>query len=98
MFYLKALACATVALVPAAVLATPVIGDQKSPTPPTLNSVNPYAGKTAFANKGYAKKLEATIKYFNQKLDFINAARTRTVQRTPTFSWISSSGDVCHFA
>ncbi|KAF5312670.1 hypothetical protein D9619_003633 [Psilocybe cf. subviscida] len=101
MVQLKALACALV-LAPAAVLAAPPAGGPKPPghpapppPPPALNSVNPYAGnKAVFANKGYAKKLEATIKYFLQSGDRLNAARTRTVQRTPTFSWISFSGDV----
>lgn len=60
--------------------------------------VNPYLGTSPFANKGYAAKLEETIKYFKKQKDTLNAARTRTVQRTPTFSWVSQSADVSVFA
>lgn len=86
MRYLQALACA-LALAPASVFA--------APQPSTSNSqVNPYIGKDVYANKGYAKKLEETIQFFNQKYDFYNAAKTKTVQKIPTFAWISKSADV----
>ncbi|PPQ84540.1 hypothetical protein CVT25_007610 [Psilocybe cyanescens] len=86
MRYLQALACA-LALAPASVFA--------APQPSTSNSqVNPYIGKDVYANKGYAKKLEETIQFFNQKYDFYNAAKTKTVQKIPTFAWISKSADI----
>ncbi|PPR08048.1 hypothetical protein CVT24_010847 [Panaeolus cyanescens] len=81
MKFLSLLAC-TLALAPVAFSA------------PSKTDANPYVGKTVFANKGYAAKLEETIQYFNKQKDFLNAARTRTIQRTPTFSWISASADV----
>lgn len=63
--------------------------------PSSLNFINPYtAGKSPYANKGYATKLEETISYFNGRGDTLNAARTRTVQRTPTFRWLSHTSNV----
>ena len=85
MQYLKALACA-LALAPATVFSLP---------PAPVADVNPYLGKAAYANKGYATKLEETITYFKSKRDHLNAAKTKTVQKTPTFAWISASKDVC---
>jgi cellulose 1,4-beta-cellobiosidase len=55
---------------------------------------NPYLGVQPYANKGYAAKLEETIKYFNKEKDYINAARTRSVQKVPTFGWVSNSAAV----
>ncbi|KAF4619349.1 hypothetical protein D9613_004760 [Agrocybe pediades] len=55
---------------------------------------NPYIGKVAFANKVYAGKLQETVQYFVQAGDDLGAAQTRTVAKTPTFSWISASDDV----
>ncbi|KAF9042219.1 cellobiohydrolase [Panaeolus papilionaceus] len=80
----------SLALAPAAFAAPP----KPDTKPPVKASVNPYLGKSVFANKGYAAKLEETIKYFLKQKDPLNAARTRTVQKIPTFSWISSSADV----
>lgn len=59
--------------------------------------VNPYLEVTPYANKGYAAKLEQTIKSFLDAGDELNAARTRTVQKTPTFVWVTSSSEVCEF-
>ncbi|KAF8647433.1 hypothetical protein AX16_006710, partial [Volvariella volvacea WC 439] len=61
-------------------------------------SVNPFLGKEIFANKGYARKLEATISAFQNAGDSLNAARTRTVQKIGTFSWISNSADISTIA
>lgn len=57
--------------------------------------VNPYIGVTPYTNKGYAAKLEETIKTFLDAGDELNAARTRTVQKVPTFAWIADSAGVC---
>ncbi|KAF9527136.1 cellobiohydrolase [Crepidotus variabilis] len=76
---------AGIVFVPLAALSTPAT---------TRDNVNPYIGKNAFANKGYAAKLEATIDYFNAQSDKPNAARTKLVQKIPTFSWLSYSVDV----
>jgi hypothetical protein len=55
---------------------------------------NPFLGRVLYANSKYAAKLEATISSFYQEGDSINAARTKRVQRTGTFAWISSNADV----
>lgn len=60
----------------------------------SLADTNPYQGVTPYANKGYAKKLEETIKTFIAADDHLNAGRTRTVQKTATFAWVSKSADV----
>ncbi|CAA7261002.1 unnamed protein product [Cyclocybe aegerita] len=79
---LHAVACALV-LLPTAVLSAPQAAD-----------ANPYLGKVPFANKGYAKKLEETISYFTKRRDLLSAARTRTVQKIPTFAWVSESQSI----
>lgn len=58
--------------------------------PTTANDVNPFVGKQYYANSKYAAKLDQTVKAFLTQGDTLNAARTRTVQRTGTFVWISS--------
>lgn len=60
------------------------------PPPKTLNGVNPFVGKEYFVPAGYGAKLEDTIKAFKARNDTLNAARTRTVQRTSTFSWVTT--------
>lgn len=90
MQYLKALAVA-LALAPAG-LAVPTWG----PKPSQPKDVNPYVGRQVHAPREYAKKLDETIKYFNKKKDFLNAARTRTVQKIPTFVWVSRTSEVCY--
>lgn len=61
---------------------------------PTVPSGNPFEGKNFYANSKYAAKLVQTIKSFVSEGDFLNAARTATVQRTGTFAWISTFADV----
>jgi len=90
MNYLKALALA-LSIIPARVLCSP------SPRASALDDVNPYIGKAPYANKAYAEKLQQTMQYFWQADDHINAARTRTVTKIPTFSWISATADVNWF-
>ncbi|KAH9486113.1 1,4-beta-D-glucan cellobiohydrolase CEL6B [Psilocybe cubensis] len=84
MHYLHSLACA-LALAPSVAFAAPASSGFLE---------NPYIGKEAYANQEYANKLEETIQYFNELNDDLNAARTRTVQKIPTFAWISASSDV----
>ncbi|KAH9487323.1 1,4-beta-D-glucan cellobiohydrolase CEL6B [Psilocybe cubensis] len=84
MQYLRVLACA-LALAPSVVFSAPSASNSQ---------VNPYIGKEAYANKEYARKLEETIQYFNQRYDYYNAAKTKTVQKIPTFAWISASSDI----
>lgn len=57
-------------------------------------SGNPFQGKEFYANSKYAAKLEQTIRSFRSEGDFLNAARTKTVQKTGTFGWISATADV----
>lgn len=61
---------------------------------PTAPSGNPFEGKNFYANSKYAAKLVETIKSFASEGDFLNAARTATVQRTGTFAWVSQFADV----
>ncbi|KAK5679236.1 hypothetical protein LTS10_008051 [Elasticomyces elasticus] len=65
-----------------------------SAAPTTANDVNPFIGKSYYANSAYAAKLEQTVQSFLTEGDELNAARTRTAQRTGTFVWISSIGDI----
>ncbi|KAK5755549.1 hypothetical protein LTS12_014305 [Elasticomyces elasticus] len=65
-----------------------------SAAPTTANDVNPFVGKNYYANSAYAAKLERTVQFFLAEGDALNAARTRTAQRTGTFVWISSIGDI----
>jgi len=60
------------------------------PGPPGAGDVNPFLGKNYFANSYYAGELNQTVKAFLAKNDSLNAARTRTVQKTGTFVWITS--------
>jgi cellulose 1,4-beta-cellobiosidase len=64
------------------------------PKPAPAADANPYVGVSPYAPKSYAKKLEETIKYFKGEKDHVNAGRTRTVQKIPTFAWVSKSADV----
>ncbi|KAF9554540.1 cellobiohydrolase [Agrocybe pediades] len=89
MKYLQALSLA-LSLAPASILC--------SPSTPVARAadVNPYIGKVAYANKAYAQKLQETMQYFWQRDEHENAARTRTVTKIPTFSWISASADIAN--
>ncbi|RDL30672.1 Glucanase [Venustampulla echinocandica] len=52
--------------------------------------VNPFRGKNYFANAFYASELDQTVAAFLARNDTLNAARTRTVQKTGTFVWVSN--------
>lgn len=56
----------------------------------THKDVNPFLGKHYFANPFYAGELNQTVASFLAKNDTLNAARTRTVQQTGTFVWITT--------
>jgi len=58
------------------------------PPPPGAADINPFLGKTYFANSGYAAKLDQTIAAFQKKNDSLNAARARTVKSIGTFVWV----------
>jgi hypothetical protein len=45
-------------------------------------SANPYETRKPLVNKGYAKKPDETVAYCTSHGDTLNAARTRTVQRS----------------
>lgn len=64
------------------------------PAPPvpikSATDSNPYVGKTQFVNPTYAKKLEQTVSTFLAAGDKLNAARTKTVQKTSTFVWVTT--------
>lgn len=85
---LVTLAASALALAPILVFAGPN-------GPSSFNFINPYtAGKVGYANKGYAAKLQETVSYFTSRGDSLNAAKTRTVQNTPTFRWLASISNV----
>ncbi|RPB04000.1 cellulase [Choiromyces venosus 120613-1] len=65
---------------------------ERTPAPP-CNADNPFLNQVGFANPGYAQKLEETIASFLAEGDIVNAAKTRTVQKVSTFTWISAFGD-----
>jgi len=60
------------------------------PPPASASDVNPFVGKSYFANSNYAAKLDTTIAAFLKKNDTLNAARARTVKSIGTFVWITS--------
>jgi cellulose 1,4-beta-cellobiosidase len=51
---------------------------------------NPFVGRKLYVNRAYAAKLDETFETFIQANDTLNALKTRTVQNTGTFAWISS--------
>ena len=61
-----------------------------APRAEDARDVNPFLGKNYFANSYYAGELNQTVNAFLAKNDSLNAARTRTVQNTGTFVWITS--------
>ncbi|TVY39563.1 1,4-beta-D-glucan cellobiohydrolase [Lachnellula subtilissima] len=61
-----------------------------APRAEDARDVNPFLGKNYFANSYYAGELNQTVSAFLAKNDSLNAARTRTVQNTGTFVWITS--------
>lgn len=55
---------------------------------------NPFADRVGFVNPAYAKELDETIKSFLNAYDQSDAERTKTVQNTSTFIWVSSTNEV----
>ncbi|KAI9166353.1 1,4-beta-D-glucan cellobiohydrolase CEL6B [Paramyrothecium foliicola] len=51
---------------------------------------NPFIGRKLYVNRAYAAKLEETFDHFIAANDTLNALKTRTVQETGSFVWISS--------
>jgi cellulose 1,4-beta-cellobiosidase len=51
---------------------------------------NPFVGRKLYVNRGYAAKLEETFDTFIARNDTLNALKTRTVQQTGSFAWISN--------
>ena len=69
--------------------------EREAPKTPSCNSDNPFLNRIQYINSGYSAKLEQTVQSFLEDCDELNAARTRTVQKTvSTFVWISSYSDV----
>jgi cellulose 1,4-beta-cellobiosidase len=58
------------------------------PKPPPISS--PGLESTTSPNPSYSAKLEQTISAFLNQSDRLNAARTRTVQKTSAFVWITA--------
>ncbi|KAH7389369.1 1, 4-beta cellobiohydrolase [Phaeosphaeria sp. MPI-PUGE-AT-0046c] len=72
-------------------------GKPKPPMPgyptfpvPSNKTMNPWPGKERYVVQSYSKKLEQTIAAFTAKNDTLNAAKTRSVQNTSTFHWVTT--------
>ncbi|TVY73496.1 1,4-beta-D-glucan cellobiohydrolase CEL6B [Lachnellula suecica] len=61
-----------------------------APRAEDAQDVNPFLGKNYFANSYYAGELNQTVDAFLARNDSLNAARTRTVQKTGSFVWVTS--------
>ncbi|KAH7094519.1 1, 4-beta cellobiohydrolase [Paraphoma chrysanthemicola] len=77
------------------VLATAALAGAASaapqPQPSNAANVNPWIGKDRYVHNSYGKKLDQTIAAFKAKNDTLNAARTRTVQKSiSTFHWVTT--------
>ena len=59
---------------------------------------NPFLGKTYSTPSSYAAKLNQTITAFLSRNDTLNAAKTRTVQKTGTFVWIANVASLPNIA
>lgn len=58
------------------------------------NTDNPFANHVGFVNPTYAKKLDETVDKFLALNDQLDAGRTKTVQQTSTFVWVTSDAGV----
>ena len=58
--------------------------------PPSATDQNPYEGKVQYVSPVYARKLDQTVSTFLAAGDKLNAARTKTVQHTSTFVWVTT--------
>jgi cellulose 1,4-beta-cellobiosidase len=67
---------------------TPPVGP--NPFPKSATDSNPYDGRVQYVNPTYAAKLDQTVKTFLAAGDKLNAARTKTVQNTATFVWVTT--------
>ena len=86
--YLSALTVLSSAVVAHAAVAAPQFPYDLTANPP----YNPFIGRNYYANSGYAAKLNQTINAFLARNDTLNAARTRTVQNTGTYVWVTTIG------
>jgi len=69
-------------------------GAPKPPMPmpvPSNKTSNPWPGKDRYVVQSYSKKLDQTIASFKAQNDTLNAAKTRTVQKSiSTFHWVTT--------
>lgn len=61
---------------------------------PSQGDVNPFVGKTQFANPKWADKLDQTLRAFLSKGDLVNAVKVRKIQQIGTFVWVSRRADL----
>ncbi|GAB1315297.1 1,4-beta-D-glucan cellobiohydrolase cel6b [Madurella fahalii] len=61
---------------------------------PPKGDVNPFLGKTQFANPKWADKLGQTMRSFLAKGDIVNAMKVQKVRRISTFVWASKRADL----
>lgn len=58
--------------------------------------VNPFLGKTPFANPKWADKLGQTMRSLLAKGDILNAIKVHKIQQIGTFVWVSRRADLSH--
>ncbi|KAK3369814.1 glycoside hydrolase family 6 protein [Podospora didyma] len=81
-------AAGTVSVAPSSSSSTKKIR-QEEPAVPVAADINPFAGKTPFANPAWAAKLEQTYNALVAKNQTSVANRVRKVQKIGTFVWVA---------
>lgn len=86
---------ATAAMLVAPAVAGPLLEARKTGNnKDRCNHDNPFKGLTQYVNKGYAKKVDETVKSFKKKGDKQGVAGAKALQKIPTFIWLSFIEDV----
>jgi cellulose 1,4-beta-cellobiosidase len=78
----------------AALSAGEIVSAAPSSKPLPGGDVNPFVGKTPFANPKWAAKLDQTKRAFLAKGDVANAKKVSKVQQVGTFVWVSRRADL----
>ncbi|KAK6525943.1 hypothetical protein TWF281_010985 [Arthrobotrys megalospora] len=87
---------ATASLFAGPALAGPILSARGGNNQDRCNHDNPFKDVTVYANYRYATKLRDTIDAFTAKGDAAGVAGAKVLQKTPTFIWLSSIGDIAY--
>ncbi|KAK6343559.1 hypothetical protein TWF730_011149 [Orbilia blumenaviensis] len=87
---------AAASLLAAPVLASPLLSSRSGNNQDRCNHDNPFKDVTVYANYRYATKLKKTIESYEAKGDASGVAAAKILQKTPTFIWLSSIGDIAY--